>query len=65
MPYVECNYIRRVFREYVEKSGLDEMYDVSEERNGNVVLTSRFARHRDMGTTSRYINTDKKEIYDV
>lgn len=33
--------------------------------NGNVVLTSRFARHRDMSTTSRYINTDKKEIYEV
>jgi integrase len=92
-PYVETNYIRNMFREYVEQANLDEVYDVSEESdgrtprrlhrltthslrhyaitrfarstNGNVVLTSRFARHRDMSTTSRYISTDKKELYDV
>ncbi len=92
-PYLEVNYIRRMFREYAEQAGLDEVYDVSEERdgraphklhlltthslrhyaitkfarstNGNVVLTSRFARHRDMSTTSRYISTDKRELYEV
>jgi integrase len=92
-PYLELNYVRRIFREYVEQANLDETYDVSEESNGrtprrlhrltthslrhtaitrfsrstngNVVLTSRFARHRDISTTSRYISTDKKELYDV
>ncbi len=87
-PWLELNYIRHMFRECVEQAGLDEAYDMSEERggrtprklhlltthslghyaitrfarstNGNVVLTSRFARHRDMSTTSRYISTDKK-----
>ncbi len=92
-PYMELNYVRRVFRDYVDMAGLDEIYDISDEHdgrtprklhrltthslrhyaitrfarstNGNVVLTSRFARHRDMSTTSRYIATDKKEIFDV
>ena len=92
-PWLELNYIRRIFREYIQQANLDEVYDVSEEdgtrtprrlhrltthslrhyaitrfarsTNGNVVLTSRFARHRDMSTTSRYINTDKKELYEV
>ena len=75
------------------RTGLDEVYDISEESNGrtarqlhrltthslrhyaitrfarstngNVVLASRFARHRNMSTTSRYISTDKKELYEV
>ncbi len=91
--WLEENYVRKVFREYCDAAQLDDVYDVSEERderrphklhrltthslrhyaitrfarstNGNVVLTSRFARHRDMATTGRYINTDKKEIYEV
>ncbi len=93
-PWLQVDYVRKLFREYVNESGLgNDQYNVSEERNGrsphalhrltthslrhyaitrfarttngNVVLTSRFTRHRDMSTTSRYINTDKKEIYDV
>ena len=31
--------------------------------NGNVVLTSRFARHSDPGTTMRYIAKDSEELY--
>ena len=33
--------------------------------NGNLVLTSRFARHREPGVTMTYINTDKTELYGV
>lgn len=33
--------------------------------NGNLILTSRFARHTDTSVTSTYINTDKRELYDV
>lgn len=33
--------------------------------NGNVVLASKFARHIDQSTISRYINVDRKEIFDV
>jgi integrase len=32
--------------------------------NGNVVLTSRFARHASPETTMTYINTSKEELYD-
>ena len=31
--------------------------------NGNLVLTSRFARHSDPSTTMTYINTRKEELY--
>ncbi len=31
--------------------------------NGNVVLTSKFARHSEIGTTQTYIYTDKNELY--
>ncbi|MGC8578307.1 MAG: hypothetical protein ACP5M7_10000, partial [Thermoproteota archaeon] len=31
--------------------------------NGNVVLTSRFARHADPSTTMRYISKDNEELY--
>ncbi|EQD32077.1 integrase family protein, partial [mine drainage metagenome] len=74
-PFLEKNYVRKVFREYVRAAKLDEVYDQSEESygrtprrlhrltthslrhyaitsfarqsNGNVVLSSRFARHSD------------------
>ena len=92
-PYLEPNYIRKVFRFYVQDIGLDETYGTSEEQggrrtrslhrltthslrhyaitrfaracNGNLVLTSRFARHREPGITMTYINTDKSELYGV
>jgi len=32
--------------------------------NGNVLLTSKFARHRDVATTMVYVHTDRKELYD-
>ena len=90
-PYLEKNYVRKVFREYVQAAKLDEVYDQSEESygrtprrlhrltthslrhyaitsfarqsNGNVVLSSRFARHSDPSTTMTYINTRKDELY--
>ncbi len=31
--------------------------------NGNLVLTSRFARHSSSNTTMTYIHSDKKELY--
>ncbi len=90
-PYLEKNYVRKVFREYVQAAKLDEVYDQSEESygrtprrlhrltthslrhyaitsfarqsNGNVVLSSRFARHSDSSTTMTYINTRKDELY--
>jgi integrase len=31
--------------------------------NGNIVLTSKFARHRDIDTTMIYIHSDKEELY--
>lgn len=93
-PYLEQNYIRKVFRKYVALAGLDDVYDTSEESepkratrklhlltthslrhyaitrfarstNGNIVLTSRFARHSEPSTTMRYIHTDKKELYEA
>jgi Phage integrase family. len=36
----------------------------SRQTNVNVVLTSRFARHSDPGTTMTYINTNRQELYD-
>ena len=33
--------------------------------NGNLILTSRFARHVDPSITSIYISTSKQEVYDV
>ena len=91
-PYLEQNYVRHVFREYVRMAGLDEVYDTSDESshdrrvrqlhrltthslrhyaittfakqtNGNLVLTSRFARHSDPSTTMTYISTRKEELY--
>ena len=35
----------------------------SKQTNGNVVLTSRFARHADPSTTMTYISTRKEELY--
>ncbi len=35
----------------------------SKQTNGNVVLTSKFARHADTSTTMTYINTTKQELY--
>ena len=90
-PFLEKNYVRKVFREYVRAAKLDEVHDQSEESygrtprqlhrlttdslrhyaitsfarqsNGNVVLSSRFARHSDPSTTMTYINTRKDELY--
>ncbi|MDE1868410.1 MAG: site-specific integrase [Candidatus Micrarchaeota archaeon] len=91
-PYLEQNYVRRIFMEYVRRAGLDELYDTSDESsqdrgvrrlhrltthsprhyaitafakqtNGNLVLTSRFARHSDPSTTMTYISTKKEELY--
>jgi integrase len=31
--------------------------------NGNIVLTSRFARHADPSTTMQYISRDNEELY--
>ncbi len=91
-PYLEQNYVRHIFREYVRMAGLDEVYDTSDESsqgrsvrqlhrltthslrhyaitafskqtNGNLVLTSRFARHSDPNTTMTYISTRKEELY--
>jgi integrase len=33
--------------------------------NGNLILTSRFARHINPNTTTTYINTNRKEVFDV
>jgi len=35
----------------------------SQKNNGNVVLTSRFARHQKLETTMIYIHTEKDELY--
>ena len=91
--WLEPNYVRNKFREYLQLASLDETYDISEEQgartprklhrltthslrhyaitrfartsNGNIVLTSHFARHSSTDVISVYINTDKKEVYDV
>jgi integrase len=91
-PYLSTDYVRNSFRYYVQKAGLDEVYDSSDETNysrtprrlhrltthslrhyaitsfakqtnGNVVLTSKFARHRSTGVTQTYISTTKQELY--
>jgi integrase len=93
-PYLEPNYIRKVFRYYVSEAMLDEdAYGTSEEDkgrairqlhrltthslrhyaitkfakacNGNLVLTSRFARHSEPTMTMTYINTQKEELYSI
>ena len=92
--FVEPNYVRKVFRQYVVEALLDEQaYGLSEEEhgrasrqlhrltthslrhyaitrfakqvNGNLVLTSRFARHSEPSITMKYINTDKTELYEA
>ena len=35
----------------------------AKQTNGNLVLTSRFARHSDPSTTMTYISTKKEELY--
>ena len=45
-PYLEQNYVRKVFREYVIEANLDEIYDVSSESNRN-----RKTRHLHLLTT--------------
>ena len=35
----------------------------SKQTNGNIVLTSRFARHADTSTTMVYVSTKKEELY--
>ena len=91
-PYLEPNYIRKVFRQYVQEARLDEdAYGLSEEDrgrtqrqlhrltthslrhyaitrfakqvNGNLVLTSRFARHSEPSITMTYIAKDKEQLY--
>ncbi len=91
-PHVAENYVRNRFRYYVERAGLLEVYDQSDESrpgrvprrlhrltthslrhyaithfaeqtNGNVFLTSKFARHSKPGTTMTYISTDRKALY--
>ncbi|MDE1865465.1 MAG: site-specific integrase [Candidatus Micrarchaeota archaeon] len=93
-PYIDADYVRKKFREYTKKAGLDEVYDTSTEReggratrrlhrltshslrhyaisrfsqrtNGNLVLTSRFARHSNPNTTMIYIHSDKRELYEA
>ena len=92
VPFLEQNYVRNRFRYYVERAGLLEVYDQSDESrpnravrnlhrltthslrhyaithfaeqtNGNVFLTSKFARHSKPGTTMTYISTDRKALY--
>ncbi len=92
-PYLDQNYVRNAFREYVRKANLDEVYDQSDESrpgrvprrlhrltthslrhyaitrfaeqtNGNVFLTSKFARHIKPDVTTTYINTNKKQLYE-
>jgi integrase len=90
-PWLELNYVRKVFRSYIRLAGLDEVYGQSEERdgrgirhlhrltthslrhyaitkfskatNGNLILTSRFARHLKPETTLNYVHSDKSELY--
>ncbi len=91
-PYLEQNYVRKVFRYYVQEAHLDsEIYGQSDEElgrtarslhrltthslrhyaitkfakacNGNLVLTSRFARHSEPTMTMTYIAKDKEQLY--
>ncbi len=90
--FIEPNYVRKVFRQYVIEAMLDEQaYGVSDEDNGrtqrqlhrltthslrhyaitrfakqvngNLVLTSRFARHSEPSITMTYIAKDKEQLY--
>jgi integrase len=92
VPHIDVHYVRRVFRETIRKTGMDQIYDYSEENfpgkasrglhrltthslrhyaitrfakatNGNLVLTSRFARHSAPSTTMRYIAKDNEQLY--
>jgi integrase len=92
VPYVDLNYIRKVFRETVIQANLGQIYAYSEETtvghrerplyrltthslrhyaithfakstNGNMVLSSRFARHASPSTTMRYIAKDNEQLY--
>jgi integrase len=92
-PYLDEGYVRNQFTEFINKAGLDEVYDVSDESapnkasrklhrltthslrhyaitrfaeqtNGNVFLTSKFARHLQPSVTMTYINTNKKQLYE-
>lgn len=90
-PWLEQNYVRKVFRSYLGLAGLDEVYGESDETrgrsvrhlhrltthslrhhaitkfakqsNGNLILTSRFARHLKPETTMLYVHSDKSELY--
>jgi integrase len=91
-PYLEPNYVRKVFRHYVQEARLNEdAYALSDEDrgrtqrqlhrltthslrhyaitkfakqvNGNLVLTSRFARHSEPSITMTYIAKDKEQLY--
>lgn len=33
--------------------------------NGNLILTSKFARHSSFSSTSTYVNVDRKEVYSI
>ena len=90
--HVDQDYVRKVFRQMIIKSGLDFTYAISDESlygrknrtlhrltthslrhyaithfakatNGNVVLTSRFARHTGPAMTMHYISHDNEELY--
>ena len=92
-PFLNENYVRKVFRGYIQEAGLYEQYATSEESvagrpprrlarltthslrhyaitkfskqtNGNLILTSRFARHLKPETTLTYIHSDKSELYE-
>jgi len=92
-PYLDEGYVRNQFTAFINKAGLDEVYDMSDEsiptkgsrklhrltthslrhyaithfaeqNNGNVFLTSKFARHMQPTVTMTYINTNKKQLYD-
>ena len=58
--YLEQNYIRKVFREYVELAELDEVYDTSEESNRKArklhLLTTHSLRHYAITRFARQTN---------
>ncbi len=89
--YLSKDYVRNRFRYYVQKAGMDKVYDSSDETNydrtprslhrltthslrhyaitsfsrqtnGNIILTSKFARHRSTQVTMTYISTSKQEL---
>ena len=90
--FLDQNYVRKKFREYVIRAKLNEAYATSNETvqgrslrmlhrltthslrhyaitkfsksvNGNLILTSKFARHSEPKITMTYINTQKEELY--